>query len=212
MTHRRVLIGVLAVVLALGATVASLAQTSGGGGADPKALFEELKKLQGDWDAQWQSRTYQADKPAVRTQIRVIAGGTAVRETTGTGTDQEMASIYHLDGNDLVITHYCALGNQPQMRLSKTKSKLAKAGAAAAAAGDNATTLSFGLSRVSNLAPPVTAKAGTAAAAKKNPASSYMRLDEIKIVNPDLVETHWTIFQNGKKFAERVSTLKRVKT
>ena len=209
MTHRRVLIGVLAAMLALGATVASLAQTSGGGGADPKALFEELKKLEGDWDAQWQSRTYQADKPAVRTQIRVIAGGSAVRETTGTGTDQEMASVYHLDGNDLVITHYCALGNQPQMRLSKTKSKLAKAGAAAAAAGENATTLSFSLSRVSNLAPPVTAKA---AAAKKNPASSYMRLDEIKIVSPDQVETHWTIFHDGKKFAERVSTLKRVKS
>ena len=28
----------------------------------------------------------------------------------------EMVSIYHLDGADLVMTHYCVLGNQPRMK------------------------------------------------------------------------------------------------
>ena len=27
-----------------------------------------------------------------------------------------MVSIYHRDGADLVMTHYCALGNQPRMK------------------------------------------------------------------------------------------------
>jgi len=213
MTYRRVLMGVLALVLVLGVTSGSFAQTSGGGGADPRALFEELKKLEGDWQAQWQSRTYEPDKPFVLTEIRVISGGSAVRETTGTGTTSEMSSVYHLDGNDLVITHYCNLGNQPQMRLTKAKSKLSKSMAAGAtAAAADATTLSFSLARVGN-DPAKAAKAAKTAgvAAKKATPNAYMRLDAIKILNPDLVETHWTIFRDGKKFAERVSTLKRVK-
>jgi hypothetical protein len=33
------------------------------------------------------------------------------------GTDHEMVSIYHLAGGDLVLTHYCAMANQPRMKL-----------------------------------------------------------------------------------------------
>jgi len=33
------------------------------------------------------------------------------------GTDHEMVTMYYLDGDDLVATHYCAQGNQPRMKL-----------------------------------------------------------------------------------------------
>ena len=33
------------------------------------------------------------------------------------GTDHEMVSVYHADGKDVVMTHYCAFGNQPKMKL-----------------------------------------------------------------------------------------------
>jgi hypothetical protein len=33
-------------------------------------------------------------------------------------------SIYHLDGDDLVMTHYCAVGNQPRLRLDREASTL----------------------------------------------------------------------------------------
>ena len=37
-------------------------------------------------------------------------------ETLFPGTPHEMVTMYHLDGSDLVLTHYCAAGNQPKMK------------------------------------------------------------------------------------------------
>jgi hypothetical protein len=39
-----------------------------------------------------------------------------VHETLFPGQPQEMVSIYTVDGQDLVMTHYCMLGNQPRMK------------------------------------------------------------------------------------------------
>ena len=43
------------------------------------------------------------------------AGGSAVVETLFAGSEHEMVSVYHMDGDQLVMTHYCLLGNQPTM-------------------------------------------------------------------------------------------------
>jgi hypothetical protein len=75
--------------------------------------FETMKKLAGTWLA--------ADKDGkptdqVMSVIKVTAGGSAVHETLFPGQPHEMVSIYTLDGPDLVMTHYCVLGNQPRMK------------------------------------------------------------------------------------------------
>ena len=49
--------------------------------------------------------------------FKVTAGGTAVQETVFPGQPHEMVTVYHLDGGDLLLTHYCAAGNQPRMKL-----------------------------------------------------------------------------------------------
>ena len=75
--------------------------------------FEQLKQLAGTWveaDAQGQPTE------KVVSVIQVTAGGSAVKETLFPGEEMEMISMYHLDGNDLVMTHYCMLGNQPRMK------------------------------------------------------------------------------------------------
>lgn len=77
--------------------------------------FERLKTLAGTWvtaDAE--------GKPTdqVVSVIRLTAGGSAIEETLFPGQDQEMVSFYTADGSDIVMTHYCVLGNQPQMRAS----------------------------------------------------------------------------------------------
>src|SRR5262245_26197840 len=75
--------------------------------------LEKLKKLVGTWVA--------ADKDGKPTDqvvsvIKVTAGGSAVHETLFPGQEHEMISVYTLDGADLIMTHYCVLGNQPRMK------------------------------------------------------------------------------------------------
>jgi hypothetical protein len=47
--------------------------------------------------------------------------GSAVHETLFPGQPHEMISVYTADGSDVVMTHYCVLGNQPRLKAS-TKS------------------------------------------------------------------------------------------
>ena len=75
--------------------------------------LERLKKLAGTW--------VEADKDGKPTDkvvsvVRVIAAGSTVHETLFPGQPMEMVSVYHLDKGELVMTHYCALGNQPRMK------------------------------------------------------------------------------------------------
>ncbi len=94
------------------------------GAADTKtgltaaAAFERLKSLAGAW----QGAVGEASGPPVEVTYRLTGGGSAVAETLFSGTPHEMLSVYHLDGEDLVMTHYCAAGNQPKMRLDRTAS------------------------------------------------------------------------------------------
>ncbi|HUY92931.1 MAG TPA: hypothetical protein VMV10_29645 [Pirellulales bacterium] len=48
--------------------------------------------------------------------IRVTSAGSAIEETLFPGGDHEMVTMYFIDGDKLLLTHYCALGNQPQMQ------------------------------------------------------------------------------------------------
>jgi hypothetical protein len=75
--------------------------------------FEKMKKLAGTWLA-----ADEDGKPTVQVMsiIKVTAGGSAVHETLFPGQPQEMVSVYTVDGPDLVMTHYCVLGNQPRLK------------------------------------------------------------------------------------------------
>ena len=48
----------------------------------------------------------------------MTAGGSAVVETLFPGAPHEMMSVYYMDGDHLVMTHYCDSGNQPKLMLS----------------------------------------------------------------------------------------------
>jgi hypothetical protein len=100
------------VVIALLA-VANWARADEKAGPAASRRFEALKGLAGDW-----VEVGKDGKPTdhVVASIRVTAAGSAIEETLFPGSGHEMVTMYHLDGADLVLTHYCALGNQPRMR------------------------------------------------------------------------------------------------
>jgi hypothetical protein len=81
--------------------------------AGSQPALERMKKLAGTWVAVGED-----GKPTdqVVSVIKVTAAGSAVHETLFPGQPHEMVSIYTRDGDDLVMTHYCALGNQPRMK------------------------------------------------------------------------------------------------
>jgi hypothetical protein len=84
----------------------------------PAEAFASLKKLQGDW----RGPAMQKGMPLSHSVFRVTAGGSAVEETIFPGTKMEMVSVYHMDKGNLLMTHYCMLGNQPRMKLNAKKS------------------------------------------------------------------------------------------
>ena len=51
-------------------------------------------------------------------EFRVTSSGSAVREIMSPGMEHEMTNMYTLDGNEILMTHYCSAGNQPHMRAS----------------------------------------------------------------------------------------------
>ncbi len=79
--------------------------------------LDVIKKLAGDW--------YEADANGkstghLQSSFRVTAAGSAVLETIMPKNEHEMVTLYHMDNGRLMLTHYCAAGNQPRMRASET--------------------------------------------------------------------------------------------
>jgi hypothetical protein len=75
--------------------------------SDGAKAFDKLKSLQGSWSGKT------ADGHAVQVSNRVTSGGSVMMsEILG---QANMISMFHLDGGRLLLTHYCAAGNQPRM-------------------------------------------------------------------------------------------------
>ena len=88
------------------------------GAIAPAEAFASIKKLQGDW----RGPAMMKGMPPSHSVFRVTAGGSAVQETIFPGSKMEMVSVYHMDKGNLLMTHYCAAGNQPRMKLNAKKS------------------------------------------------------------------------------------------
>lgn len=76
------------------------------------AGLEQMKKLAGTW-LEMDKDGKATDK--VMSVVKVI-GGNVVHETLFPGQPHEMVSVYLVEKGELLMTHYCVLGNQPQMK------------------------------------------------------------------------------------------------
>jgi hypothetical protein len=104
-------------------------------GVDAKSAFARIKGLAGTWNAKI-SEGHGAKEPQQKAEehkravhqngepvvFKLTGAGSALMETQFPGSDHEMVSVYHLDGDELRMTHYCAIGNQPRVKLDKVHS------------------------------------------------------------------------------------------
>ena len=97
-------------------------EEKGKAAVDAKTAFARLKTMAGTW----QNKTEDAGKGHHDGDSKVIyrltGAGSALVETDFPESDHEMVSVYHLDGDDLRMTHYCAVGNQPRLKLDRANS------------------------------------------------------------------------------------------
>ena len=76
--------------------------------AQKSVLIERVKSLAGTWEGK-------APEGPQTITFAVCSGGSAVREVMFPGTPHEMTNMYTMDGDTLLMTHYCAMGNQPRL-------------------------------------------------------------------------------------------------
>jgi hypothetical protein len=78
-----------------------------------RAVFDRLASLGGSW----RGRSTKGWEEIV--ELRVIANGSVVLETSrfedDPGGKEAMASAYQMDGETLLLTHYCEAGNAPRL-------------------------------------------------------------------------------------------------
>jgi hypothetical protein len=72
--------------------------------------FTVIKGLEGTWVGKG------SKGQPVKVSFRTMSGGSAVMsEILGEGREN-MVTMFHLDGDRLMMTHYCGAGNQPRMK------------------------------------------------------------------------------------------------
>jgi hypothetical protein len=103
---------------AIGFTVLAATPAARADSASAQAALDRLKSLAG----KWQGTSASDPNSTMQVQYKVTAGGSTVVETEFEGMPHEMVSVFHLDGEHLVMTHYCATGNQPRLRLDPMRS------------------------------------------------------------------------------------------
>ncbi len=93
----------------LSLTTAAFAQSGVPSQSDAQKSFEALKTLAGSWQGVM-------DGKPVDVSLRVTSMGNALmHEISATGRPDDPITMFNLDGDRLLMTHYCDAGNQPRL-------------------------------------------------------------------------------------------------
>ncbi len=131
--------------------------------------FAKLKSLAGNWEAE-------SERGKVTSTYEIISNGSALVEHIKVPGENVMMTVYHLDGDRLVLTHYCTAGNQPHMQ--------------AEAFNPASNQLVFNFAGGGNLS---------------DPNVGHMHSAAIKFLSGDAFTSKWTFQENGKpKFVENM--------
>ncbi|MFY9529810.1 MAG: hypothetical protein WBC04_18810 [Candidatus Acidiferrales bacterium] len=101
----RICAGILVLLLASNATRAAGPPPSKAADA-----FQKLQSLAGEWEGKDERGR------SARTTFQSMVSHTAVMETLAASDMDEMVTLYSVDGDGILLVHYCPTGNQPRMR------------------------------------------------------------------------------------------------
>ena len=144
-----------AILLVILATATAFAQS------DAQKALGKLKSLAGSWEGK------DTKGALVEDNYRLTAGGTAVMGENKMGPE-EMLSLFYVDGDRLLMTHFCPSGNQPRMQ---------------ATISPDLKSISFDFLDITNL---------------PNPQSGHMHHAVYFFSDADHYTAAWTWKQNGK--------------
>jgi hypothetical protein len=140
--------------------------------------LERFAQLEGEWVGKGVHGDMEHE---ARIVYRVTSGGSAVVETVDPGGEHEMITVIHADGDALMLTHYCMLGNQPHMKaMPKADDKK----------------VAFEFVNATNM---------------KSDKDMHMHSVTFTFVDKDTLKTEWTNYDEGKEAGKAVFELKRKK-
>jgi hypothetical protein len=128
--------------------------------------FEKMKSLVGEW----QGKSLEGNTAKVT--YTLVSDNSALMEKLVMGGESEMVTMYHPDGDHLMMTHYCSAHNQPRMRSQKVPVEIKD--------------LVFDLVDVTNLS---------------TPDAGHMKKLVLTFVDQDHFTQEWTWREKGKEGA-----------
>ena len=134
---------------------------------DVQGSFQKLQTLVGDWEGA------AADGRKAETTFRLVANGSVLMERFRFITEEgdhasEMVTMYHVDGDRLMLTHYCVAKNQPRMEGSWS--------------AEDPSRFVFSFLDATNL---------------ESSDEGHMHRAELELVDGDRFKTAWTFMKDG---------------
>jgi hypothetical protein len=148
------------------ALLVTMAGTSALAKSDAQKSFDQLKTMEGIWEGKTD-----AGQP-VKVTYHLVSGGLTVMSEA---SEDSMVTMYYLDGDRLLMTHFCGAGNQPRM-----VGKMSPDGKA----------LDFSYLDATNLATPQT---------------GHMHHAHFTFADGNHYSEQWTFAQDGKEETEHFS-------
>jgi hypothetical protein len=76
--------------------------------SEAQKTFDQLKSLNGTWEGKLSNGN------STKVAFRITSGGSALMsEIMG---EEDMITMFHMDNDRVLMTHYCGSGNQPRMQ------------------------------------------------------------------------------------------------
>lgn len=139
-------------------------------------MFVRLKSLAGDWKGTFEWSGTGTGTGAMNASYYVTGNGSALVENLISDGAPVMTSVYHLDGPDLRMTHYCAAQNQPRLKAERIDSAQGA--------------IDFGFVDITNL---------------KSANAPHVHGLQLRLIDPNHITVTFLFQSGGKESRERIA-------